>query len=100
MTTIVGAINQNEMAIDLAEHTDGNDSAGDNDDETEEQFILRHTNADHRDDAVCSDASGCFSCSIRDCPYGAIEHYWHDGCPSCTEAADESRKQAVNAERK
>ena len=25
----------------------------------------------------------CDVCAVRDCPHGAIEHYWHDGCPAC-----------------
>jgi len=25
----------------------------------------------------------CGLCGERDCPYGAYEHYWHDGCPYC-----------------
>lgn len=25
----------------------------------------------------------CAKCGERDCPFGAIEHYWHDGCPIC-----------------
>jgi len=25
----------------------------------------------------------CMVCGMRDCPQGAPEHYWHDGCPSC-----------------
>jgi hypothetical protein len=25
----------------------------------------------------------CAKCGERDCPHGAIEHYWHDGCPYC-----------------
>ncbi len=25
----------------------------------------------------------CAKCGMRDCPFGAMEHYWHDGCPIC-----------------
>ncbi len=25
----------------------------------------------------------CAVCGVRDCPLGADEHYWHDGCPAC-----------------
>jgi hypothetical protein len=25
----------------------------------------------------------CDLCGERDCPGGAWEHYWHDGCPYC-----------------
>ena len=28
----------------------------------------------------------CEICSIRDCPHGVIEHYFHDGCPVCFSA--------------
>lgn len=26
---------------------------------------------------------GCDKCAVKSCPHGAIEHFWHDGCPSC-----------------
>lgn len=25
----------------------------------------------------------CSFCATLDCPNGAYEHYWHDGCPAC-----------------
>jgi hypothetical protein len=36
------------------------------------------------------DMEECFICSIRDCPYECIEHYFHDGCPVCND--DENEK--------
>jgi hypothetical protein len=30
----------------------------------------------------------CWICGMRDCPHNAPEHYWHDGCPSCTRPAE------------
>ena len=39
--------------------------------------------ANHRDDGECP-ADECTACAKRDCPHGAPEHYWHDGCPTCS----------------
>lgn len=36
--------------------------------------------ADHPKECIVNE---CTICSVRDCPFGAIEHYWHDGCPQC-----------------
>lgn len=39
----------------------------------------------HRDDAARKDClrDECLLCGVMDCPDGHIEHYFHDGCPSC-----------------
>jgi hypothetical protein len=65
--------------------------------ETSEEFIKKRTRASHCDDEVCSDASDCAACGARDCPLGAIEHYWHDGCPSCWVEAERAKKAAKAA---
>lgn len=36
----------------------------------------------------------CHICAVRDCPYGLIEHYFHDGCPECSKSYES--EQVVN----
>ncbi len=85
----------------IGESSGGNDSIDGNseaaDDGTSEDFTRRHSHDSHQDDDLCSDASGCAACSVRDCPHGAVEHYWHDGCPSCTYEAEQQKKSNCSA---
>lgn len=63
----------------------------------EEQWIeeLRSRIPGHPSAEDCTIAE-CEVCGIRDCPNGAFEHYWRDGCPGCYEAAQKQReKEAV-----
>lgn len=34
----------------------------------------------------------CAKCGVRDCPFNAMEHYWHDGCPICYTISDDYYK--------
>ena len=47
--------------------------------------------------SVCKcDNPECLAAGARDCPFGAPEHYWHDGCPTCYEAAQKSAAEAAH----
>ena len=51
---------------------------------TTEEWVECHfgTPGNHTDDGECP-VDECTACGTRDCPHGAPEHHWRDGCPTC-----------------
>jgi hypothetical protein len=51
--------------------------------EYRESMRIGFTCSGHTADRLCVEGE-CWSCGERDCPDGRGEHYWADGCPSCS----------------
>lgn len=80
-------------ARDMSEDSDSYEQGDADISESYEDFIKNRTHRDHKADSLCEDAENCAACGVRDCPYKAIEHHWHDGCPVCV--YEEKRKAAT-----